>query len=102
MADLSTKTVPLLPLNTGVVLPGMVVTVTVETPEAAAAADAAGRDGELVLVPRVDGSWSRIGVLAKVENAGQLPNGARAMIVRGLHRARIDHGVLSPAGATDK
>jgi len=101
MADLSTKTVPLLPLNNGVVLPGMVVTVTIETPEAVAAADAAGRDGELVLVPRLDGSWAQVGVLAKVENAGQLPNGVRASIVRGLYRARIDHGVISPAGGAD-
>jgi ATP-dependent Lon protease len=50
MADqLDTKILPLLPLNTGVILPGMVVTLTLESDEAktaiAAAQDAA--DGEL-------------------------------------------------------
>jgi ATP-dependent Lon protease len=94
VADLSTQTLPLLPLNNGVVLPGMVVTVTIETSEAQAAADAAqAADRELILVPKQDGRYASVGVVAKVENAGQLPNGTSAVIVRGMHRARIGVGV---------
>src|SRR3954470_11239287 len=100
MPDLSTQTLPLLPLNNGVVLPGMVVTVTIETSEAEAAADAAGNSGELVLVPRKDGRYATVGVVAKIENSGQLPNGTRALIVRGLHRAMIGLGVAGQGPAT--
>src|SRR5579872_6526747 len=53
---LDTHTLPLLPLTNGVVLPGMVVTMALETNEAKAAAEAARlADGRLLLVPRVDG-----------------------------------------------
>jgi ATP-dependent Lon protease len=53
--QLETKILPLLPLNTGVVLPHMVVTVTLETAEAKAAV-AAARSAEdtLLLVPRAE------------------------------------------------
>jgi hypothetical protein len=56
MPELSTETLPLLPLTSGVVLPGMVVTATLETPESRSAASAADdASGHLLLVPRVDG-----------------------------------------------
>ena len=42
MPELSTETLPLLPLTSGVVLPGMVVTATLETPESRSASSAAG------------------------------------------------------------
>ena len=46
------QTLPLLPLTSGVALPGMVFTLALETDEARAAADAAGAaGGRLVLVP---------------------------------------------------
>ena len=41
MPELSTETLPLLPLTSGVVLPGMVVTATLETPESRSASSAA-------------------------------------------------------------
>ena len=41
MSELHTETLPLLPLTTGVVLPGMVVTLTIESDEASAAIEAA-------------------------------------------------------------
>src|SRR3989304_180729 len=53
MAQLGTQVLPLLPLTTGVVLPGMVVTLTIESDDARRAVAAAERtDGELLLVPR--------------------------------------------------
>ena len=61
MPDLTTLTLPVLPLTTGVVLPQMVVTVALETDEARAAAKAAGDDGHLLLVPRIDGRYASVG-----------------------------------------
>jgi ATP-dependent Lon protease len=101
MPELSTETLPLLPLTSGVVLPGMVVTATLETPESRAAASAADdAGGHLLLVPKVDGRYARVGTVAKVENAGELPNGQLAIVVRGLARARIGAGVAGTGTAT--
>jgi ATP-dependent Lon protease len=101
MPELSTETLPLLPLTSGVVLPGMVVTATLETPESRAAASAADdAGGHLLLVPRVDGRYARVGTVAKVENAGELPNGQLAIVIRGLARARIGAGVAGTGSAT--
>src|SRR3954451_5819971 len=84
----STQPLPLLPLTNGVVLPSMVVTLALETDEARAAADAA-LEGErlLLLVPNRDGQFARVGTVARVESAGELPNGTTAVILRGLRRA---------------
>jgi ATP-dependent Lon protease len=97
MAELDQKldqTLPLLPLTSGVVLPGMVVTMALETPEARAAVDAAASaDGQLLLVPRVDGRYAKVGTISRIEEAGQLPSGVPALVVRGLERATIGAGV---------
>ena len=101
MPELSTETLPLLPLTSGVVLPGMVVTATLETPESRAAASAADdASGQLLLVPKIDGRYARVGTVAKIENAGELPNGQLAIVVRGLGRARIGAGVAGTGSAT--
>src|SRR6266508_1254960 len=101
MPELSTETLPLLPLTSGVVLPGMVVTATLETPESRAAASAADdAGGQLLLVPKVDGRYARVGTVGKIENAGELPNGQLAVVVRGLGRARIGAGVAGTGSAT--
>jgi ATP-dependent Lon protease len=85
---------PLLPLNTGVVLPQMVVTLALETDEAKAAADAAvDGDGQLLLVPRLEGRYARVGTIARVESAGELPNGVQALVLRGVQRAVVGVGV---------
>jgi ATP-dependent Lon protease len=99
MADMSPSVeervvLPLLPLSTGVVLPQMVVTLALESDEARQAADAAA-EGEqlLLLVPRVEGRYARVGTIARVESAGDLPTGARALVLRGLARAVVGVGV---------
>jgi ATP-dependent Lon protease len=102
-----TRTVPVLPLTTGVVLPQMVVTVALETDEARAAADALGTaidngsddKAELLLVPRIGDRYSRIGVLATVESHGELPGGTPAIIVRATGRARMGAGVVGTGRA---
>ena len=101
MPELSIETLPLLPLTSGVVLPGMVVTATLETPESRAAASAAEEaGGQLLLVPKVDGRYARVGTVAKIEDTGELPNGQLAAVVRGLHRARVETGVAGTGEAT--
>jgi ATP-dependent Lon protease len=95
-----TTALPLLPLATGVVLPGMVVTMAIESDEARAAIDATeSSDGRVLLVPRVDDRYARVGTVAKVEDSGELPSGLRAVVVRGLHRAVVGIGVPAPTGS---
>src|SRR5882757_5444474 len=99
MSDTKTQLLPLLPLTQGVVLPQMVVTIALETDEAkragAAAADAGDR---IVLVPRVDGRFARVGTIAAIESAGDLPNGTRALVIRGVSRGRVGTGELGAHG----
>ncbi|MEA3075125.1 MAG: ATP-dependent Lon protease [Actinomycetota bacterium] len=96
MSDLQTVALPLLPLATGVVLPNMVVTLALESDEAKAAAEAAtSADGRLLLVPRIDGRFAAVGTVASVDQAGELPNGVPALILRGLHRATLGSATAS-------
>src|SRR5262245_19022387 len=99
MSELHTETLPLLPLTTGVVLPGMVVTLTIESPDAAAAIEAAAR-GEFVLAPRIEGRYARVGTVAKVEAVGRVRGGAEAAVIRGLHRGVVGVGVPGTGSAT--
>jgi len=92
--ELDTLTLPLLPLTSGVVLPGMIVTMALETDEARAAVEAAqGSDGRLLLVPRSDGRFARVGTISLIEEAGRLPGGQAALVVRGERRAALGAGV---------
>jgi ATP-dependent Lon protease len=101
MSKLDTQILPLLPLTTGVVLPGMVVTLTIESDDARTAVSAArATGGELLLVPRVDSRYARVGTVGKVEDVGSLPSGMEAVVIRGLHRASIGAGVPGTGDAT--
>ncbi len=87
---------PLLPLNTGVVLPQMVVTLALESAEGRDAADGAiARDRRILLVPRVGSGYTRVGTVARIENEGELPGGQRALVLRGLSRAVVGRTVAS-------
>ena len=96
MAELDTMTLPVLPLTNDVVLPGMVVTLALETDEARAAADAAAKAGNtLLLVPRLaDGRYARVGTVARIENRGNLPGGMPALVIRATDRAEVGLGVI--------
>jgi ATP-dependent Lon protease len=98
LPDEATLTLPALPLPDGVVLPQMVLTVALETEQARAAADAAS-DGTLVLVPRIDGAYGSVGVIAHIENRGTLPNGTAALVIRADGRARVRSGVVGTGEA---
>ena len=99
MSDLRTATLPVLPLSSGAVLPGMVVTIAVETDEARAAFEAAGEQEQILLVPRIEGRYSRIGVIAQIEDRGTLPNGTTALVVQAVQRAAMGAGVLGTGAA---
>ena len=101
MAQLDTQILPLLPLTSGVVLPGMVVTLTIESDEARRAIAAAeSSDGELLLVPRIGSRYAKIGTVAKVEDVGRLRGGLEALVIRGLYRAAVGTGVAGTGETT--
>ncbi len=93
MAD-TNVTLPLLPLKSGVVLPGMVFTMALESSEARVAVDAArSAGGRLLLVPHIEGRYATVGVIAEVMEEGTLPGGLDAIAIRGDQRAIIGTGV---------
>jgi len=96
-----TQELPVLPLADVVVLPGMVVPVTLDDPERQAAIDAAqaGADDRLLVVPRLDGKYATVGVVATIEQLGKLPGGEPAAVVRATGRARVGSGVTGPGSA---
>jgi ATP-dependent Lon protease len=102
MPELDTTILPLLPLTTGVVLPGMVVTLTIESDEARAAVDAAAEDEDrrLLLLPKLDGRFAAVGTIAKIEDVGTLRGGTEALVIRGLGRAVVGLGVPGTGEAT--
>jgi ATP-dependent Lon protease len=89
MPETTQLSLPVLPLPTGVVLPGMVITIAVESEDAAAAVAAAGDEGRLLIVPQVDGRHARVGTVARIESRGSLPSGVPALVVRASQRAQL-------------
>ncbi len=99
-------TLPVLPLDDEVVLPGMVVPLDLSDTDVRAAveaAQAAVRPGEgkprVLLVPRVDGTYAATGVLGTVEQVGRLSDGDPGALVRGRGRVRIGAGTTGPGAA---
>src|SRR5665213_1551506 len=87
-------TLPLLPLKSGVILPGMVFTMALESNEARVAVVAArSAGGRLLLVPHIEGRYANVGVIAEVMEEGPLPGGLEAIVIRGDQRATIGTGV---------
>ncbi|MGK5448027.1 endopeptidase La [Streptomyces radiopugnans] len=120
----ATLTLPVLPLDDEVVLPGMVVPLDLSDAEVRAAVEAAqsavrdgaagsggpdgagdGRTGgkgekpQVLLVPRIDGSYAGIGVLGRVEQVGRLADGDPGALIRGVSRVRIGAGTTGPGAA---
>src|SRR5919204_6535368 len=90
MPELKTEFMPLLPLNNGVVLPTMVVTIPLERDEAKAAVQAArAGDDLLLLVPRVEGRYARLGTVAQIQDSRPLASGLEVTVLQGLHRAQV-------------
>ena len=89
-----TEQLPVLPLADVVVLPGMVVPVELDDPERQAAIDAArtAADNRILVVPRLDGDYATVGVVATIEQLGKLPGGEPAAVLRAMTRARVGSG----------
>ncbi|WP_189268732.1 endopeptidase La [Streptomyces fuscichromogenes] len=99
-------TLPVLPLDGEVVLPGMVVPLDLKDPDVRAAVEAAqaaarNEPGKprVLLVPRVDGTYPGTGVLGTVEQVGRLADGDPGALIRGRHRVRIGAGTTGPGAA---
>jgi ATP-dependent Lon protease len=69
----------LVPLEDTVVFPGMTVTLTVDT----------GDEARVLLVPRHEQDYAKVGTVAEVAERVPLPGGGRAVALSGLHRAVI-------------
>jgi len=100
-----TLTLPVLPLDDLVVLPGMVVPLRLADAEVRAAIEAAqstseqGDQARVLLVPRLRGKYAAVGAVATIEQVGQLPGGESAAVVRGVDRVRIGTGATGPGAA---
>ncbi|QFU94058.1 endopeptidase La [Amycolatopsis sp. YIM 10] len=98
-----TRLLPVLPLDSDVVLPGMVVPFDLTEAETRAAVESAqakpqGPTGpgirtapkaEVLIVPRVDGEYAEMGTVASVERIGRVPGGKAVVVLRGTGRAHV-------------
>ena len=66
----------LIPLDEAIVFPGVTATLPLDT----------GDEDRVFLLPRQDGDFGRIGVVAEVIEQGEIPGGAHVATVVGLHR----------------
>jgi ATP-dependent Lon protease len=90
---------PLLPLDDRVILPHMTVPVAVDSESARAAVLAARQtDGLVVLVPRIDGRYARLGTVAHIEESGRLPDGRQASVFRGQYRGVLNSAAVEREG----
>ncbi|MFE1951012.1 endopeptidase La [Streptomyces sp. NPDC059524] len=108
MASTSTPlTLPVLPLDDEVVLPGMVVPLDLNDTDVRAAVEAAqaaarssgDSKAKVLLVPRIDGTYANTGVLGTVEQVGRLADGDPGALIRGRGRVRIGAGTTGPGAA---
>ncbi|MFI5674930.1 endopeptidase La [Streptomyces cellulosae] len=107
MASTSTPlTLPVLPLDDEVVLPGMVVPLDLNDADVRAAVEAAqaaarSEPGKprVLLVPRIDGTYASTGVLGTVEQVGRLADGDPGALIRGRGRVKIGAGTTGPGAA---
>ncbi len=96
MPDTTSISLPVLPLRNGVVFPHMVVTLAVESDEGTTAIAAAkAADHRLLLVPRLEGSYAKVGTIAEIQQVDDGPG----VVVRGLARARVGAGRAGDGGA---
>ncbi|MEU1040080.1 endopeptidase La [Streptomyces sp. NPDC005907] len=102
----SPLTLPVLPLDGEVVLPGMVVPLDLNDADVRAAVEAAQAAArsepgkpKVLLVPRIDGSYPGTGVLGTVEQVGRLADGDPGALIRGRGRVKIGAGTTGPGAA---
>jgi ATP-dependent Lon protease len=69
----------LIPLDDTVVFPNMTVTLPLET----------GEETRVLLAPRHEGTYAKVGTVAEIVESGRLPGGARVVTLTGLQRALL-------------
>jgi ATP-dependent Lon protease len=69
----------LIPLDDSVVFPNMTVTLQLD----------AGAEDHVLLVPRHEGTYAKVGTVAEVVDRGRLPGGGSVVTMTGLHRALL-------------
>jgi ATP-dependent Lon protease len=79
-------TLLLIPLDDSVVFPSMDVTLPIDV------------EGEerVLLVPRHEGDFAKVGTIAEVADTVRLPGGGRATVLHGLHRAEAGAAESDP------
>ncbi len=78
----------LIPLDDTVVFPNMTVTLPLD----------AGDEERVLLVPRHEGAYAKVGTLAEVVERGRLPGGAPVVTLTGLHRGLLGAAQTGPDG----
>ncbi len=78
----------LVPLDDIVVFPNMNVTLTIEV----------GSEDRVVLVPKHDSAYAKVGTVAEVTDRVQLPGGGMAVALSGLHRGVCGAAESDPRG----
>ena len=92
----NTQVLPVLTLVNAVAFPGIVVTITLDSDDAAVAATAAQDvEGRLILLTAIDGRTTNVGVIGVIEQVGEMPTGGRVIVVRTLQRALVVNEVTS-------
>src|ERR1700678_1784828 len=107
-------TLPVLPLEDDVVLPGMVVPIELTDNEVRGAIDAARNSkglghgpgirseekSQVLLVPRIGSrGLAGTGTLAVIEQIGRMPGGEPGAVLRGVSRVKIGHGTTGQGAA---
>jgi ATP-dependent Lon protease len=82
------STLLLIPLDDTVVFPTMDVTLPVDT----------GDEERVLLVPRHDGEYAKVGTVARVSQRVRLPGGARGAVLEGVARGVAGAAHTDPAG----
>src|ERR687896_130984 len=78
----------LIPLDDSVVFPHMTVTLPVDV----------GQDERVLLAPRSDGEYGKVGVVAEVVEQVRLPGGGHAVVLNAVHRAILGAAQSDTAG----
>jgi ATP-dependent Lon protease len=78
----------------------MTLPVAIESDAARAAVAAAQEvDGLVLLVPRTQGRYAKIGTVAQIEESGRLPDGRRGVAFQGLYRGVLNGAAVERTGA---
>jgi ATP-dependent Lon protease len=88
MKEIEMETLLLVPLDDALIFPGMTGTLALDV----------GDEERVLLVPRTDGEFASVGVVAEVLERMRVPGGGQAVTVQGLHRGSPENARTDGAG----